>query len=134
MLLDTHVLIWLSGALPMPRSAVAALEEVRARGGLLVSAVSLWEIGRLVRERKLDVRPSVRRWIEDVRSTAGVEFVPLDPEVAFDASFLPDLDHRDPADRLLIATARALDVPLATRDRAILAYAEATGAVRVLPC
>lgn len=133
-LLDTHVVLWMSGAAPMPRSAAGRIETLHRESALLVSAVTAWEIGQLVRIQAIRLDAEPRAWFGTFVERTGVAVIPLDVHPAFDASFLPGLDHKDPADRLLIATARALGVPLATRDRAILAYAEATGAVRVLPC
>jgi PIN domain nuclease of toxin-antitoxin system len=63
----------------------------------------------------------------------GVRLTPLAPEAAIEAAFLPGPLHRDPADRLLIATARDLGAPLVTRDALILAYAR-QGHVDVIPC
>jgi PIN domain nuclease of toxin-antitoxin system len=62
-----------------------------------------------------------------------VRLTPLTPEIAIECSFLPPPLHSDPADRLLVATARALDVPIVTRDERILGYAEA-GFVRAIGC
>ena len=69
----------------------------------------------------------------DVIATAGVRVEALSPEVLIDASFLPGTLHRDPADRILIATARAFDLTLVTRDQTILDYAR-RGHVRALAC
>ena len=62
-----------------------------------------------------------------------MRLAPLTPEIAIDSSFLPAPLHNDSADRLLIATARALQMPIVTRDRRILAYAQ-TGAVAAIAC
>ena len=72
--------------------------------------------------------PPVQRFL----SNSGVRLTPLTPEIAIESSFLPRL-HSDPADRLLIATARALGAPIVTRDRRILAYARA-GFVAAIAC
>ena len=134
LLLDTHALIWLDAGMELTDTALVAIELARANGGVLVSAVSAWEIGALARKGRLrlDLAPSA--WMRRFLSNAGVRSVPLSIEAAIEASGLPQPLHSDPADRLLIATARELGIPLLTRDRLIHKYAAGTGAVRVIGC
>lgn len=72
-------------------------------------------------------------WFDRILSTGGLKLAPLTPDIFADASFLPEPLHRDPADRIIIATARALDLTIVTRDDLILRYA-AQGHVRALAC
>jgi PIN domain nuclease of toxin-antitoxin system len=72
-------------------------------------------------------------WFRSFISNPGVRLAPLTPEIAIESKFLPPPIHNDPADRLLIATARALQMPIVTRDRRILDYARA-GGVAAIPC
>lgn len=74
-----------------------------------------------------------KAWFDRVVETEGVQLAELTPDILTDASFLPGPIHRDPADRILIATARAQDLTIVTRDRLILEYA-AKGHVRALAC
>lgn len=133
-LLDTHAVIWLAAGTELTDSARDAIETARNNGGVLVSTVSAWEIGALVRKGRLrfDLPPSA--WMARFLTGAGVRSIPLSTGAAIGASELPDPLHGDPADRLLIATARELGVPLMTRDRLIRDYAAETGAVRVIGC
>lgn len=105
--------------------------------GILVSPVSAWEVGLLARPRpdgkELQFRPDPKSWFAAVMTGPGVGAAPLTPDIAIDASHLPGNLHADPADRLLIATARHLRVPIVTRDRRIIDYA-AQGHVEAVPC
>lgn len=136
-LLDTHALIWLAqGALS--ESAVESIALASADQGLLVSVVTAWEIGLLHRKRlKTGFGPSFgpdpHHWYRRVVDRPGFTELELTSAVAITASVLPGDLHADPADRLLVATARALDAALMTRDGSLLDYASA-GHVRAIEC
>jgi PIN domain nuclease of toxin-antitoxin system len=134
-LLDTCAMIWLFERQPMTEASREAIQSSAANNDVLVSTVSAWELGMLARSRRSSLRfaPSPDVWWADVLRLEGVRLTPLLPTAAIAASFLPGNLHRDPADCLLIATARALDVPVVTRDERILAYAE-QGHVRAIAC
>lgn len=135
MLLDTHALIWLVAEEPMTPESVAAVRDAAVAGEALVSPVSAWEVGLLAARRKagLSFLPTPRDWFAQALRVPGIRLTALTPEAAIDAAFLPGSLHRDPADRLLIATARQLKVPIVTRDRMILDYA-AQGHVEAIAC
>lgn len=73
------------------------------------------------------------KWFEELIAIDGFELIPLTPDILIDSSFLPGTLHGDPADRIIIATARANDLTIVTRDRHILRYGQ-EGHVRVLEC
>ena len=72
-------------------------------------------------------------WFDRILTTGGLKLAPLTPDILADASFLPEPLHRDPADRIIIATARSLDLTIVTRDVLILDYA-GLGHVRAIAC
>lgn len=133
LLLDTHAVLWIDGGFRISDAASAAIEPARLSGGVLVSPVSAWEIGTLVRKGRLQLDVTPAAWLQRFLEQPGVRLTPLTVEAAANSASLPEPFHSDPADRLLVATARELGVPIVTRDAAILAYA-ATGAVRAIPC
>ena len=133
LLLDTHAALWLDSGAPMAPEAVAAIEAAAAEGGVLVSPVTAWEIGLLVRKGRLSLDLPPLAWLDRFLALPGIRPTPLTPAAAVQSSFLPGSFHGDPADRMLVATARELGAVLVTRDRKILAYAEA-GELQALAC
>lgn len=102
-------------------------------GKVRVSPISAWELGLLSAKGRLSTTRAPIDLFAEAIATPGVWIEALSPEVLIDASFLPGVIHGDPADRILIATARKLDLTLVTRDRTILDYAR-EGHVRALAC
>ncbi|HWD60021.1 MAG TPA: type II toxin-antitoxin system VapC family toxin [Stellaceae bacterium] len=138
MLLDTCALIWLQNADPMRDEAIAAIFHAGTAGGVFVSPISAWEIGlasqtRLNRPPRLAFAPTPKAWFQRAMNAPGVSPAPFTPEIAIDSSYLPGNLQNDPADRIIIATARRLDVPIVTRDRRIIDYAR-DGHVSVIAC
>jgi PIN domain nuclease of toxin-antitoxin system len=134
-LLDICAVIWIGNREAIASDALQVIRTAACTGGILVSAVTGWEIGlATTRPRNpLVLLPTVQLWFADLLARPGFQAVSLEPKVALSASYLPGSFHRDPADRLLIATARELGVPLVTRDRRILDYAE-QGHVGAIAC
>ena len=130
-LLDTHALIWwVNGdADRLSARARERLEEELARvelgepqAGLLVAAISCWEVAMLVSRGRLALSLEMERWLALVAAIPAVRLLPLEPGVAVAATRLPEPFHADPADRFLVAQARALAVPLLSADCKIQAY------------
>jgi PIN domain nuclease of toxin-antitoxin system len=132
-LLDTHALLWLDSGAPMTRESIAAIDDAAGRGEVLVSPVSAWEVGLLVRKGRIRLDLEPLPWFERFLSLPGVRLTPLAVAAAISSSFLAEPFHGDPADRLLVATARTLPAALITRDAKILNYADA-GHLRALAC
>jgi PIN domain nuclease of toxin-antitoxin system len=114
-LLDTHALVWMVGKpTRLSRAASAAIRTAQREGGVAISAITLWELASLVARGRIQaygtVDASVRLLIERVAVR------PITPEIATLATQFPDDFPRDPADRLIGATARAEGVSLVTRD------------------
>jgi len=135
-LLDTCAVIWLADGAPMARAALEAVTEAAMGGGVHVSPVSAWEIGLLSRPRAsagLVFLPDPATWFARVLAGPGIRLAPFSPEIAIAASHLPEPLHGDPADRLLIATARTMGVPIVTRDTRIIGYS-GPGRLDVIAC
>ena len=137
-LLDTGALIWLANGETLPEPALAAIRHARVGGGVLVSTASAWEIGMLARPKATarptpQFLPDPKTWFATLMGMQGMRETPITAAIAIDASLLPGDFHSDPMDRLIVATARYFGVPVLTRDRKILGYAEA-GYVEVIPC
>lgn len=133
LLLDTCAIIFIAENRPIDPAARQQVRAATLAGGVLVSPISAWEIGLLATKGQLAFLLHPTAWFSSFISNAGVRLTPLTPEIAIDSSFLPPPVHSDPADRLLIATARALQIPIVTRDKRILAYSGA-GLVAAIPC
>ena len=125
LLLDTHALIWLmEGAARLSRTARQLAEEAAKDGLLRVSAISLWEIATLESKGRISFDRDCQTWINEMLASPGLHLVPLTPEIAVQSTRLPGGIHGDPADRILIATARVLNATLLTADTKICAYAK----------
>lgn len=121
-LLDTHIWIWWAESSPRLSARHAALIAAHAAGGIAVSVVSCWEVAKLVSLGRLVLSDPVGDWIDGSLARAGVGLVAMTPQIAVEACNLPPPFHRDPADELLVATARILNIPVLTADQKILAY------------
>ncbi len=134
LLLDTHVWIWLALGVPGKFSATVqeAIDAAGRERRLCVSIMSVWEVALLNAKGRLHLPIPVPKWVDLALTLPRAKLLPMSqPAMAIDACTLPGEFHADPADRILVATARAENATLATRDEKILAYAQA-GHVRVL--
>jgi PIN domain nuclease of toxin-antitoxin system len=121
--LDTCAWLWMCSApQKLSRPAREAIGRERGRSGLVVSVMSTWEIAKLVQKRKLTFAIPCREWIEGAVRTDGVTLHPLTPDICIESTELPGVFHGDPADQLIVATARLLGAPIVTGDRKILSY------------
>jgi PIN domain nuclease of toxin-antitoxin system len=119
-LLDTHFWIWwLSPTSPLKRAERLALDAAAKQDSLCVSAISMWEAQLLHSKRRLELPLPFAAWLTLATDASVVTVLPLDRDVIVALDALPARFHGDPADRLIVATARAHGLPMATRDRAI---------------
>ena len=120
-LLDTHVLIWwLQGGEPLSPAQRQVLNAADGDSPLRVSDISLWEIATLHSLGRIQLSIPLREWLEKAGAPPLVRRHGISPAIAADVAALPDSFHRDPADRILVATARVLGATLLTRDRHIV--------------
>ncbi len=133
LLLDTHVWVWyVEGERSrFARRIEPLVEAAVTRGHLLVSAISVWEIAQLDALRRLELTEDVRTWVARALAFPGVQLKGLSPSIAIESTRLPGEPYRDPADRILIATARLTGAALVTCDARVLAYAK-QGHLRVV--
>lgn len=129
--LDTNAFIWLANGDAIAPDALIAIEAAAAANEIGVPAIVAWEIGLAVSKNRLRLSIDVDTWFSRAIALPGIRAIAMTADVALVSTRLPGKFHADPADRLIVATARALDATLITSDRAILAYAKA-GHVRAI--
>ncbi|NMM00963.1 type II toxin-antitoxin system VapC family toxin [Paraburkholderia sp. RP-4-7] len=121
--LDTHTLVWwVTGDPTLSKKAKTAIAHEMAGGEIIVSAISAWEIAMLVERERLLLSMDVSSWLATVSAIEAVRFAPVDVEISTKSVNLPGEFHKDPADRMIVATARKFAVPLVTKDEKIRAY------------
>jgi len=127
LLLDTHVWFWLvtGNRQKLKASAVSTLVDAAQTSPLLISVISAWEIGMLAAKRRIRLNVPVEAWIEDACNQPEFDVIGISIRVVLDSINLPGHFHADPADRFLVATARAHRATLVTRDERIVEYAQA---------
>ena len=119
-LLDTHVLIWwLQDPALLSPAQKRVTDEAGKESPLRVSDISLWEIATLHSLGRIRLAIPVREWLEKAVAPPLVRRHGISPAIAAEVARLPDSFHRDPADRILVATARTLGATLLTHDRRI---------------
>jgi PIN domain nuclease of toxin-antitoxin system len=131
MVLDTHALIWAHAGVRLSPRVQRAIADAGRRGELLVSAITPWEIALGAQAGKYRVVGDLLDWILGALDAVAATVAALEPAISVEAAALP-WHHADPADRIIVATARRLGAVLVTADTRILDYADATKAVRVL--
>ena len=124
LLLDTHVWLWLvtDNRERMSSRTWSQLDTLGQRNGLAVSDVSFWELALQASKGRLSMAPGTREWLKQAGRTPGVGVIQLDRDVLIRSTEL-DLPVRDPADRMIVATALQYDLTLATADHTLLEFA-----------
>jgi PIN domain nuclease of toxin-antitoxin system len=134
LLLDTCAVIWIAEGEGLADEATAALDAAHAAGvGTYISPITAWEVGLLVARARLQLLITPQRWFARLFDVPQVKLADMSAELLIASSFLPGEAPRDPADRILVATARDLGAALVTRDRALVDYG-AQGHVKVVVC
>ena len=120
--LDTHVWVWWVHASDQLTSLQAQIIEANENDIIGVSAISVWEIAKLVQFGRLKLPCGLREWFDGALNYPGIRLLGLTPDVAIESTQLPGEFHRDPADQIIVATARLNNCPLVTSDDKILRY------------
>lgn len=129
LLLDTCALLWLAEGGEMAPSARKAI----ATGNLSVSLISVWEVANLVRKNRIVLTMPVAKWFLQAVEMMEAAIIELTVDILTGSCELPGSPPSDPADRIIIATAREARTMLVTRDKQILAYSR-SGYVRTMAC
>jgi PIN domain nuclease of toxin-antitoxin system len=131
-LLDTHVWLWaVEDGGRLGRQTRRLLLKAEARTALRISVVSIFEVIALHTAGRLRLARTPEQWMREALDAPALRLAELTSSIAIDAGGIPRTALPDPMDRLLVATARQLDVPLVSADRAILDYAAHARSPRV---
>lgn len=121
-ILDTHIWVWWTDESPKLKVQDSELLRLRQPDGLGVSAFSLWEIAKLHEKSRIDFSVSLDEWFEKALSRPNIMLLPISPKIIVESISLPGDFHTDPADQIIVATARVYDTSLVTYDSKILEY------------
>ena len=121
LLLDTHVWIWsLLVSKQLSKAFQKVFEQALKLETVLISSMSVWELGMLVEKKRIKIDMDVLDWVEQALDTPGIQLCPITPRIAIQSTRLVGEVHGDPIDRLLIATASEENAILVTCDRKML--------------
>lgn len=121
-LLDTHIWVWWVHDAPELSGNYRDIIEANEGEVLGVSAFSCWELAKLVELKRIELPCSIDDWLDAALIYPGVHLFGLTPQIAIESTRLPGQFHRDPADQIIVATARVHNLPLLTADERILSY------------
>lgn len=134
LLLDTCAVIWIAEDDTIAPAAKTAMKDAFQNDTpVLISPMTAWEVGMLVARGRLTLLMRPQQWFARLLQTPGIELADMTPDVLISSSFLPGQPPRDPADRIIAATAREFGCTLITRDKPLLDYGR-KGHVSVLAC
>ncbi|GAB4124877.1 MAG: type II toxin-antitoxin system VapC family toxin [Roseiflexaceae bacterium] len=121
-ILDTHIWIWwVHNDAQLPEEYKEYIRH-HETSGLGVSAISCWEVAKLVEYQRLTLPLPIQDWFDLALGYPGIQLIALTPQIALESTQLPPPFHKDPADQIIVATARAFNSPLMTLDGKIRAY------------
>ncbi len=120
--LDTHIWVWWVHGDKRLSQSQAEIIKSSENGAIGVSAISIWEVAKLVQYQRLKLPCPLEEWMGHALSYPGLSVVHLTPEIAIESCRLPGNFHRDPADQIIVATARLHGCSLITSDSKLLAY------------
>ena len=121
--LDTHVWVWfISNPELLSKAAKKAINVSMEQKAIFISSISAWEVALLAAKKRLKLTIDVTDWITKSERLPFLQFVPVDNSVAVKSVNLPQPLHKDPADRIIIATAITIGAPVVTKDKKLLDY------------
>ena len=120
--LDTHIWVWWVHGDPSLTTHQERLIQRHGADGVGVSIISCWEVAKLVERGRLILPCAVGDWLDQALTYPGVRLLNLTTAIVVDSTTLPPGFHKDPADQLIVATARVHQWPLLTADQKIISY------------
>ena len=121
--LDTQALVWWTTKPEvLSKSALRRIEAEVKSGKVFVSSISILEVYLLIKKKKIGFTVDVDTWLETIEKSPDFEFIPVDNRIAAKSVMLPEPFHKDPADRIIVATARELGTTLVTSDSKLRKY------------
>ena len=126
-LLDTHIWVWAQrrDSSQLTSAAFNHIENWQRDGSAYLSPISAWELALLVESSHINLVATIDEFVQEATRDGGLQILPLTPSILIESTRLPGDLHRDPADRILAATARSQGLTLVTRDKALLRYGKA---------
>lgn len=121
-IIDTHIWVWWIHNDDRLTEKIREYIKANEEEGLGVSVFSCWEVAKLVELNKLTLHCPIDEWMDTSLTYPGIQVLELTPKIAIESTQLPGEFHRDPADQIIVATARIHDCPLLTVDDKILNY------------
>lgn len=121
-LLDTHAWVWWVNDGPDLTDRWRGIIEANTESGIGVSVISCWEVAKLVQKGRLQLTIAVDQWLSSALAYPGVHLLELSPQIAVESTRLPGVFHSDPADQIIVATARVHGLALLTADSRMRAY------------
>lgn len=122
-LLDTHTFIWyIDGSAELTKPIIRQINQSIQNHSLYIAAISMWEITMLESKNRIRLGMSCLEWMNKAIEITHTQIIPLTPTIAYESCHLPGNFHEDPADRLIVATARIESLTIFTRDSRILNY------------
>jgi PIN domain nuclease of toxin-antitoxin system len=121
-MLDTQVCVWWTTDSARLTDGHRRVIEEAERDGIAASVFSVWEVAMLSTKGRVELNGTLQDWFDRVTSIPTLHLLPATPQILLDSTRLPGAFHPDPADRIIVATARAYATNLLTTDRKILAY------------
>jgi len=119
---DTHIWVWWVHDDKQLTKEYKEYIEQNEQGGIGISAISCWEVAKLVEYGRLILPVAISDWLHQALAYPGVRLLDLTPQIAVESTQLPPPFHKDPADQIIVATARVHQVPLVTVDEKIRQY------------
>ena len=121
-LLDTHTWIWSHSATELLSDNVKKLIIKTQTDHRAIASISIWEFAMMVTKGRINVKIDPKHWLDNAIDNSGLRVIQLTPEIAMESCNLPGNFHKDPADRIIVATARTHNLTLLTKDRKIIEY------------